>query len=76
MLKKIQKRTARKLFNQGKVIRILPCNVRLDNKWLQPMEIANWYSGIVWDFDWLINSYEHYQCIHELGRYCHYFIEE
>lgn len=60
---KINKVKARKLFNSGENIYLLPCKLRLNNAWCQPIMINNSMS----DFDALIDRATYYNCNSEIG---------
>lgn len=80
---KISKPTARKMYNMGYNILLLPCKVSdsvvtgvpHDYDWLQPTTInihaceqeAN-------KFDRTVNEFEYYNCNADLGYYAHYFV--
>ena len=72
---KIRKNTARKLFNEGQELIIIPCNCAPNGAWLTGFRICktNLENS---DFDRLINEFEYYNCNSELGRYTHYYLEE
>ena len=73
MLKKIDKRTARKMFNNGKKIMFIPCK-------LNPCSIWNcgvWHQlsdGVTHDFDTFCNAVAFYNCNSETGKYLAYYI--
>ena len=71
---KIRKNQARKLFNEGHELIIIPCNCSPNGVWVSGFRIckANLENS---DFDRLINEFEYYNCNSELGRYTHYYIE-
>ena len=71
---KIRKNTARKLFNEGHELIIIPCNCSPNGFWVKGFRICktNLENS---DFDRLINEFEYYNCNSELGRYTHYYIE-
>lgn len=71
---KIRKNKARKLFNEGHELIIIPCNCSPNGVWLKGFRICktNLENS---DFDRLINEFEYYNCNSELGRYTHYYIE-
>ena len=72
---KIRKNTARKLFNEGRELVIIPSNCSPNGAWVKGYRICknNLENS---DFDRLINEFEYYNCNGELGRYTHYYIEE
>ena len=71
---KIRKNKARKLFNEGYELIIIPCNCSPNGVWFKGFRICktNLENS---DFDRLINEFEYYNCNSELGRYTHYYIE-
>lgn len=77
-VKRINKKTARRLFYEGKKIYLLPCNVRLNNMWIEPQAIQKIdFEESETLFDYIVNCYELYTCNYqELGRYASYYIEE
>lgn len=70
MINRVNKRTARRAYNEGKDVLIFPRNLRPD------------FFGVIVnnrrnekDFDKLINAFEFYNCTNaETGRYCAYII--
>lgn len=72
MLKRIDKRIARKMFNDGKKVMFIPCKIN-------PYSI--WNCGI-WhkiddgdcDFDTFSNAVAFYNCSNETGRYLAFYI--
>ena len=71
---KIRKNTARKLFNEGHELIIIPCNCSPNGFWVKGFRICKTKLENS-DFDRLINEFEYYNCNSELGRYTHYYIE-
>ena len=71
MYQRITKQLARKLFNEGYTIRVLPCNVCFNNEWVSPI---NFNYTDVSDFDVFVNSYQYYNCCTDLGLYPSYFV--
>ena len=71
-MKKINKTTARKLYNQGAEFWITACNMRPECGILinpeTPYEFEN--------FDQLYNSFSYYNCNPETGRYPAFYINE
>lgn len=72
---KIRKNTARKLFNDGRELTIIPCKCAPGSAWLTGFRICknNLENA---DFDRLINEFEYYNCNSELGRYTSFYVEE
>lgn len=65
--RRINKTTARGLFDDGKTIRICPAKTNPDNVWGHYADID--YDDGEADFDSLVNAYTFYNCNAELGRY-------
>lgn len=83
-MKRITKAKARKLFNEGQAVTIIPHKVRTDNVWGIGMEIQK---GVICNtihnqtyciqgFDWWLDCYITYNCNFENGYYCAYYINE
>lgn len=70
-MKRIEKRTAKKLFNAGKQIYAIPCRLNINSGWVSPIPLHN-----TKEFDKQINEIEFYNCSYETGRYLHYYINE
>lgn len=73
---KVQKRTAEKLYNEGKKIYLLPSNTRLENAWFKPIEISIYDNHEIKEFNLRVNEFVYYNCNYELGRYTHFYIKE
>lgn len=74
--KRINKAKARKEYNNGNVVFILPCKVRFNNAWIQPRIVSkDFYDSE--DFDKIVNAYEYYNCqYNETGKYASYYFKE
>lgn len=78
--KKINKPTARKMYNRGFSIQLLPCRCRFSD------EYNTWFVPFITDitkstedcnkFDRMVSSFEYYNCNAELGYYAHYYVTE
>lgn len=69
-MKKINITTARKLFNKGKKIYLLPNKVALGNPWVSPSSIEKIDDET---FDFIVNAYYAYMpCV--LGTRCAFYI--
>ena len=71
--KRVQKRTALKLFNNGKEIYLAPCKMRIDSPWCGLVGIDNKSD---YDFNSHVASFEYYNCMNELGTYASYYIKD
>ena len=77
-MKRINKRQARKAWNDGQSIIICPCNLRPNNYW----NGNTWISkskfeslGYDTDFDKIVDLHTYYNCTNsETGKYCAYYI--
>lgn len=80
--KRVNKATARKLYNQGCTILLLPCNVSesaLDgnNCWVKPVIISvDTCDEMFNKFDRTVREFQYYNCNSELGYYPHYYVSE
>lgn len=80
--KKVNKPTARKLYNNGLTIYLLPCKVSdtaltSKNSWVSPVEISLFACAHSANkFDRTVNEYEYYNCNAELGYYASYYVTE
>ena len=71
-MERINKRVARKLFNEGKTLWITACNMRPECGLLMN---AGTYENEFVDFDKFVNSFAYYNCNNETGRYPAFYIE-
>ena len=71
-MERINKRVARKLFNEGKTFWITACNMRPERGLLMN---AGTYKNELIDFDTFVNSFTYYYCCNETGRYPAFYIE-
>lgn len=73
--KKVQKRTARNLFNLGLNIYLLPYKVNPNNVWGLG-RIYKISDDRNMNFDDIVNEFEYYNCSYnELGKYAAFYIE-
>jgi hypothetical protein len=74
--KRISKKQARKLYDSGKDIRVVPCKYRPDNEWIK-FNINNTYESATSQrtFDKIINDIEYYNCCYETGYYAAFYIK-
>ena len=73
-MKKINKATARKLYNEGKKFWITACNMRPEYGILIGSLSFEQMAGV--SFDAMVNSFSYYNCDNERGRYPAYYVEE
>lgn len=74
MMIKIDKRKARKLYDAGVAIFLIPNNFRVDNNW----GIGSYFDNRCGKtFDALVNEFEYYNCqSKETGKYCSFYIKK
>lgn len=66
---------ARKLFEQGETIYLMPNKMRFDNSWQSPYgvnkgDVSSWYN-----FSMICDTYRTYNCGCGRGAYIHFFVE-
>lgn len=75
MITKVDKAKARKTYDKGETVWLLPSNVRFDfnSTWVRPYKISvkTCYGN---EFDNIINEFAYYNCNSELGKSVHYYI--
>lgn len=69
----IQKRTARKLYNEGKYIYLQSSNMQFDSMWQRPCIVSKKESDM--DFDALCNEFEYYNCDKERGKWIRFYVQ-
>jgi len=84
---RISKVTARKAYNNGTIIYIVPCKVACNdsNIWVKPFEmnikrVTDEYAGYPdliaqHSFDSRVNNFEFYNCNYELGYYTAFYVK-
>lgn len=70
---RINKKEARRRFNQGEDITLVACKMRVDSPWGLGCRINNKDDR---DFDKIVNNFEYYNCTSETGYYASYYIEQ
>ena len=74
-LVRIDKRQARKLYDNGAEVLFVPCNVNPVNSW----GLGIWETNNLWgqykDFNTLVMWFEIYNCNSELGNYTAFYIK-
>ena len=71
-MKRISKAEAKKRYNAGKEIMLVPCKLRCGEPWHPESHIKR---SRDYDFKSLVNSFTYYNCCYEAGYYPHYYIE-
>lgn len=75
VLKQINRRKAKRLFEDGVEIFVVPCKMKLYSPWSEPMKIGEG-AFVIRTFNSFINEFEYYNCNSETGSYTHYFTED
>lgn len=71
---RVNKTKAKKLYNEGYNILVMPCNYgQLNNLWTIDVEINNRSNK---DFNNVINEFIYYNCNNEVGKYPNFYINE
>lgn len=73
-MKHINMTQARKLYNEGTSIYLLPSKAVPDSIWIFPVKISHDVQAQD-DFDAKINAYHYYNCTAETGKRIHFYIE-
>lgn len=83
--KRVEKRIARKMYEQGKAIYCLPSKMNPYSIWVQPCLMPNEASYLGKDvppkewvrtFDQAYNSFSYYNCNEEQGKFVKFYIKE
>ena len=77
--KRIRKNEARRLYDDGATIYLLPCKVYPDDDhpWIKPNELKKRDEYTIGNlFDKHIDAFEYYNCNAELGYYTAFYIKE
>ena len=72
-VKQINVRTAKKLFENGKELYLIPSNMVFDSLWYHPMSVKK-ETAHTENFDHIINEFSYYNCDNERGKYIQYFV--
>lgn len=81
--KKVNKAIARKIYNHGLPVYLVPCKCRFvdpesdEKSWVTPLKISLLECEEEMNkFDRTVNSFEYYNCNAELGYYSAYYVKE
>lgn len=75
--RRINKTEARRRYEAGEEVTLIPCNLRIDNCWGLALPVARDYwscEGLA--FDKVVNEAECFNCNAETGRYLAYYTKE
>lgn len=75
-MKKVNKTQARKLFNKGVTLFLLPSKVGFNNCWISPYRLNINECENEKDFDKIVNAYSYYNCNTDLGKIISYYVED
>lgn len=67
---KVNKIEAKKIYNEGGSVHLLPSKVGVGNLWIHPIEI-NKEGGV--EFQNKVNDFAYYSCNKELGQRINYY---
>ena len=73
-MKRINLRQARKLYNEGTAIYLLPSKAVFGNVWILPIRIPL-DSHDPGDFDAEVNTFRYYNCTAETGKCVHFYVK-
>lgn len=69
---RVQRRTAKRLFEEGNEVFITPHKMRFSAQWNPPHSIT---AGSESKFDDIVNSFIYYQCNTETGKYPSFYVK-
>lgn len=69
---RVQRRTAKRLFEEGNEVFITPHKMRFSAQWNPPRSIT---AGSESKFDDIVNSFIYYQCNTETGKYLSFYVK-
>lgn len=72
-IKQVSKRTAQKVYDEGKTVYMQSCNMPFNSFWQSPCPANknNWEVS----FEQLVNEFMYYNCDSERGKYANFFVE-
>lgn len=74
-VKQVTKRTAKKVYDEGKTVYLQSCNMRFNNFWQSPCPVNKTKDVYERTFDQTVLEFENYNCDNERGKYAQFFIE-
>lgn len=72
MIRQLRKSAAKKMWEDGQTIYLLPSSVYFDSEWITPMPTSKGTSHHD-TFESLIDEFAYYNCNNQFGRRIHYF---
>ena len=74
---KVSKPIARKMYNYGLTVNLLPCKVSTNSIWIRPYTINKAESeNLENQFDRTVNAFQYYNCNTETGYYSSFYVDE
>ena len=74
---RVNKPTARKMYNYGLTVNLLPCKVSTNSVWIRPFAINKFESEYSENkFDRTVNAFQYYNCNTETGYYPSFYVNE
>ena len=74
---KVSKPIARKMYNSGLTVNLLPCKVSTCSVWIRPFAINKAESeNLENQFDRTVNAFQYYNCNAETGYYSSFYVDE
>ena len=70
---RVAKPRAKKLFNTGKPLYLLPCMASPHSPWNQFALVDNMQART---FDQQVNAFEYYNCNSQMGKFAAYYVEK
>jgi hypothetical protein len=75
-VKQVNIKVAEKAFNEGKLLWLHPCNMRINSPWQSPMPINKDKAFVgCKSFTSVVEVYKNYNCDNERGKYPIFFVE-
>ena len=73
---RVTKIKARKIYNDGNTVYLIPDMMRLDNAWQSPCSISKKDNGGDREFDARVNEFVYYNCDRVRGHGVKYFVKQ
>lgn len=85
---RVNRKQAKRVYNEGKPVYLLPCKMRLENPWFNPCRVQkeeintisnDGFNTIIArnrEFETIENCFIYYNCNPETGKYAAWYIEK
>lgn len=74
---RVNKLLARKMYNVGCTVVVVPCNCGADNQVARAeLSVFNADKDLLNKFDFLVDEFVYYNCNNETGQYVHFYVSE